>query len=83
MKFPKKLFSQMDPDRGNHENFMTAKNFQSCGIMFITRFGKQPLVRYSHWRESHGTQNRYAVAVKKDGTVITHLLRKVLCVCLN
>ena len=73
----------MNPDRENRENFMTAKNFQSYGIMFISRFGKQLLVRYSHCKESHGTQNTYAMAVKKDETVITHILRKVLCVCLN
>ena len=32
-------------------------------------------------REPRNTQDRYAVAVKKDGTVIGHLPRKVWCVC--
>ena len=50
--------------------------------VFIASFGKQVLARYLLAKESHGTRkNRYAVAVKKDGTVIGHLLRKVYRVC--
>ena len=32
-------------------------------------------------RESENASNRYAVATKKEGTIIGHLLRKVSRVC--
>ena len=48
---------------------------------FIGKSGRQLLERYSCEREPRNAKDGYAVAVKKDRTVIGHLPRKVSRVC--